>query len=268
MGNVSEKDSGSFFNGLAHHLSASREARQGLASAKDLPSFFDGLGYYVRVSREARQSLASAVAESFSVFDYIEPHENRLSTIIADLLDPKGKHGQGSTFLAAFLKQLVEARCRLASDWETRLDEATVVNEGATSFLSSAARRIDIRIELPQRFGIGIENKPWAGEQEAQLADYSKDLERRYQGGFVLVFLCQRGRKPESISEAEWSELRRLGKCATLHYTGEFLNWLSECFMRAEADKVRHFIKDFRRYIESNLSGVEPTEEEEENVQS
>lgn len=268
MGDVSEKDLGSFFNGLAYHVGASREARQGLASAKDLASFFDGLGYYVRVSREARQSLASAVAESFSVFDYIEPHENRLSTIIADLLDPKGKHGQGSTFLAAFLKQLEDVGCELPPNWQAHLDEATVINEAATSFLADAARRIDIRIELPQPFGIGIENKPWAGEQPDQLAAYSKDLEERYKkGGFVLIFLCRRGRKPESIPEADWSELRRLGKCATLHYTDEFLNWLSECRMRAEADKVRHFIKDFVRYIQSNLSGVEPTEEEE-NVQS
>jgi len=268
MGDVSEKNLGSFFNGLAHHLSASREARQGLASAKDIASFFDGLGYYVRVSREARQALASAVAESFSVFDYIKPDENCLSRIIADLLDPQGKHGQGSTFLAAFLKQLEDVGCELLSNWQAHLDEATVVNEAATSFLSSAARRIDIRIELPQRFGIGIENKPWAGEQEAQLADYSKDLERRYRGGFVLVFLCQRGRTPESISDKEWSDLRQSGRFATLRYTGEFLNWLSECLMRAQADKVRHFIKDFMRYIQSNLRGVEPMEEEEENVQS
>lgn len=166
MGDVSEKDLGSFFQGLGHHLSVSREARQELAPAKDVASFFDGLGYYVRVSREARQALASAVAESFSVFDYIEPDENRLSTIIADLLDPKGKHGQGSTFLAAFLKQLEALGCKIPSHSQADLDGATVVNEATTSFLTSAARRIDIRIELPHRFGIGIENKPWAGEQE------------------------------------------------------------------------------------------------------
>lgn len=139
----------------------------GDVSEKGLASFFDGMEYYVRVSREARQALASAVAESFTVFDYLQPDENLLSRIIADLLDPKGKHGQGSTFLVAFLERLVAVRCTLPSDWRAHVDEATVVNEAATSFLPNTARRIDIRIELPQRFGIGIENKPWAARRAA-----------------------------------------------------------------------------------------------------
>ncbi len=50
-----------------------------------LESFFHGMQYYLDVSREARQALASAVAESFSVFDYLQPDENLLSRIISDL---------------------------------------------------------------------------------------------------------------------------------------------------------------------------------------
>jgi hypothetical protein len=265
MGHVAEKDLASFFDGIRDQIRASREASRSLITDK-LASFFHALQYYLQVSREARQSLESAIAESFNVFDYLQRDENGLSRIIADLLDPKGKHGQGSTFLAAFLEQLAEARCTIPSYSHADLEAASVVKEAPTSFLPDAARRIDIRVDLPQGFGIAIENKPWAGEQAGQLADYSKELEKRYNGGFILVFLCQRGRKRESISDEEWSELRQSGKCATLHYTGEFLKWLSECRMRAEADKVRHFIKDFMRYIESNLSGVEQ-EEEENNVQ-
>ena len=267
MGHVTEKELGSFFDGMRDHVGVSREARRAVVGDNELASFFHGLGYYLQVSREARQSLASAVAESFNVFDYIQPDEVLLSTIIADLLDPKGKHGQGSTFLDVFLRQLVELKCALPSDWEAHLDEATVVKEAATSFLSSPARRIDIRVELPQRFGIGIENKPRADEQAAQLADYSDELDRRYGGRFILVFLCRRGREPESISDEKWSGLQQSGRCATLYYTGEFMNWLSECRKTAEADKVRHFIKDFSRYVQSNLSGVEQ-EEEQGNVQS
>jgi hypothetical protein len=267
MGNVSEKDLAPFFDGMRDQICVSREASRSLVTDK-LVSFFDGLKYYLQVSREARQSLASAVAESFNVFDYIQIRRDEvlLSSIIADLLDPKGKHGQGITFLQAFLRQLEALRCKLPPNWEAHLREAIVINEAVTSFLPDAARRIDIRIDLPQDFGIGIENKPWAGEQADQLTDYSKDLKKRCKGGFILVFLCQRGRKPESISDEEWSELRQSGKCATLHYTGEFLKWLSECRMRAEADKVRHFIKDFTKYVQANLSGTEP-EEEEDNVQ-
>jgi len=265
MEDVTEKELAPFFDGMRDQIRVSREASRSLVTHK-LASFFHGLEYYLQVSREARQSLASAVAESFTVFDYVKTDENLLSRIIGDLLDPKGKHGQGTTFLDAFLKQLEKVGCKLLPNWQAHLGEATVVNEAVTSFLPSAARRIDIRIELPHGFGIGIENKPWAGEQADQLADYSKDLEQRYKGGFILVFLCRRGRKPESISDADRSALEQSGKVATLDYTGEFLEWLSECRMRAEADKVRHFIKDFTKYVRANLSGTEP-EEEKDNVQ-
>lgn len=232
-----------------------------------LESFFYDMQYYLGVSREARQALASAVAESFSVFDYLQPNENLLSRIIAELLDPKGNHGQGSTFLTAFLECLLAVNCTIPPDWPTRVDKATVVNEASTSFLSNSARRIDIRIELPPLFGIGVENKLGAAEQIAQLADYRAELDRRYQGRFVIVFLCQRGRTPASIPGAEWADLRRSGRCALILYSDEFLTWLTECHRRTQADKVRHFLSDFAGYVRSNLGGTGPGEDQDD-VQS
>jgi hypothetical protein len=209
-----------------------------------LESFFHSMEYYLDVSREARQALASAVAASFSIFDYLQPNELLLSRIIADLLDPQGNHGQGSTFLVCFLQRLLAVNCTLPPDWLTRADKATVVNEAATSFLANNARSIDIRIELPPFFGIGIENKPWTVEQVAQLADYRVELDRRYQGQFVLVFLCQQGRTPESIPDAEWMDLQCSGRGALLSYSNDFLTWLVECQQRSQADKIRHFLSD------------------------
>ncbi len=229
-----------------------------------LESFFHGMHYYLDVSREARQALASAVAASFSVFDYLQPDENLLSRLISDLLDPKGNHGQGSAFLVCFLQRLIAVNCTIPPDWLTRVDKATVVNEASTSFLSNNARRIDIRIELPPRFGIGAENKPWAAEQIAQLSDYRVELDRRYQGQFVLVFLCQQGRTPESIPDGEWMDLRRSGRGAILGYSDDFLTWLLDCHRRSQADKIRHFLNDFARYVQSNLGGASVGEDQDD----
>ncbi len=219
-----------------------------------LNTFFEGLRYYIDVSREARKILSRSVASSFNVFDYLNPDENLLSQIIADLLNPNGSHGQDNIFISAFLAKLHKVGCKLPKNWHS-FTEANVVNEASTSFISNTARRIDIRIELPGPFGIGIENKPWAEEQEAQLADYRKELERRYKGNFVLVFLCQRGRLPISIKDTELSELKENGMAAVLNYSDEFLSWLQDCIKLTEADKVRHFLKDFLRYVETKLSG-------------
>lgn len=229
-----------------------------------MEAFFHGMQFYVDVSREARQALASAVAESFSFFDYLQTDENLLSRIIADLLNPKGNHGQGSTFLVCFLQRLIDGECKcvLPTDWLTRVDKALVINEAATSFLLNTMRRIDIRIELPPDFGIGIENKPWAVEQNSQLTDYCTELNRRYMGQFVLVFLCQQGRKPESILEGDWFKLQHSGKGVSLGYTNEFLQWLLDCHQKCKADKVRHFIYDFTKYVRFNLGGINKEEEQ------
>jgi hypothetical protein len=121
-----------------------------------LETFFHDLQYSLDVSREARK----AVADEFCVFDYLRPAETPLSRMIADLLDPRGNHGQGSTFLVCFMQRLQALGCTMPPDWLTRVEQATVDNEAETSFLANNARRIDIRIDLPPGFGIGIENKP------------------------------------------------------------------------------------------------------------
>lgn len=177
------------------------------------------------------------------------------------MLDPRGNHGQGSIFLKCFLEELVKKKCDLPLDWETRVDHGTVTTEACTSFLSTNARRIDIRIELGQDFGIGIENKPWAIEQTAQLADYWNELDRRYRGQFVLIFLCQRGRIPTSITDADWKALQDNRKCAILEYSVHFLTWLVNCQEKSQADKIRHFLKDFEKFVRSTLGGEIPLDD-------
>ena len=228
----------------------------------ELQSFFNGMQFYLDVSRDLRKSWEPHVAPSFSVFDYISMDENILSRIIADLLDPKGPHGQGALFLECFLRLLSEknSNFKLPNAYLKRINDARVKMEARTAFLVQDARRIDIRIELPpsalyQAFGIGIENKPWAIEQENQLADYRDELQGRYPDGFILVFLCQQGRTPASINEQDWTALCKEGRGALISFTVGFLSWLSECRMRCQADKIRHFLADFERYVQANLGG-------------
>lgn len=218
-----------------------------------LNSFFKGMQYYLDVSREARQGLASAVANSFSIFDYLQPSENLLSRIISDLLDPRGNHGQGSTFLKSFLEQLVERKCKLPSGWETRADHAIVATETSTSINQRQKNRYSYR--TTSGFRNRIENKPWANEQISQLADYRDELYRRYGGQFVLIFLCQRGRTLTSIPAVDWKKLEDHNQGAILHYSDHFLTWLVNCQEKSQADKIRHFLKDFEKFVRSTLGG-------------
>jgi hypothetical protein len=128
------------------------------------------------------------------VFDYIRPKENRLSDLIRDLLDANGAHGQGDIFLRDF----IETVCATTpASWTFR----SAIRENSTSLIESHRRRIDIVVDL-QSFGIGIENKPWADDQEDQIRDYVAHLERRFAGKFVIVYLSSAGEGPTSIEPA------------------------------------------------------------------
>jgi hypothetical protein len=62
---------------------------------KDLRNFFAGAERCISVARKRQLFSGRKTASSFNVFTLIEPDENKLSDIIADLLDPQGRHGQG-----------------------------------------------------------------------------------------------------------------------------------------------------------------------------
>jgi hypothetical protein len=78
---------------------------------------------------------------------FFEPNEVTLSRIIADLIDPKGTHGQGPLFLNALLSSLGFNRV-------TWRDPVRVIREG----LTAEGRRIDIVVETPRTL-LGVENK-------------------------------------------------------------------------------------------------------------
>ena len=229
----------------------------------ELDRFFSGLESYDHVWWKAKESLDVHLARAFSVFDYIQPDENGLSRIIADLLDPGGKHGQGVTFLRAFLDMLRDEGAAVRQDGEFDLSKSQIRCEAATTYISHNLRRIDIRIELSRVFGIGIENKPWAGEQPDQLSDYHLELKKRYgEDGFVLCYLCPQGKNPETLKPREKEALESQGRFRILHYSSHLRKWLDECIREVQADKVRSFLKDFRVYLDRNFPSI-PGEEAE-----
>ena len=67
--------------------------------------FFRELVPRLATARELERELDAHLARRFNVFDYLPTHEMGLSRIVADLLDPKGKHGQGASFLKLLIDE-------------------------------------------------------------------------------------------------------------------------------------------------------------------
>jgi len=209
----------------------------------ELGIFYSVLGTRLDISKAARQRIALFNAPDFTPFDYIRPDENTVSRILAGLLDADGTHGQGDLFLRKFLALLRLDRKRPPNPYRV----ATQV----PLFASCVLGFLDILVDFVD-FGIGIENKPWAGEQPNQIERYCTALGKRYPGGFCLVYLSGTGSDPISISGELHMSLKKASRLVTVAY-GELRRWAGDCARICEADKVRWFLRDFERYLAGNF---------------
>lgn len=206
-----------------------------------LTAFFEVLDQKLRHFREMSRHMDRYLATRFNTLALFAPLENKLSDIIADMLRPDGTHGQGAAFLDAFLELVVKL-----SDLRGE-DLVSVIRESPTSYTGAARRRIDVLVTLrtPVQFGIAIENKPWAGEQDYQLQDYQRELQSRFGTEYCLVYLAGTAGEPNSIDPTSLHEDRGAGRFVHVHYGRAFLSWLKECARRCEADRYRWFLLDF-----------------------
>ena len=227
-----------FFDGASHLLIQQTDTLE-----RQVSHFFTDLQFRCATFRELKGYLDRNLASDFNIFDYIAPDENRLSKIIADLLRPDGPHGQSSIFLEAFL-QLIRI-----SDERYYPDKIrNIVQEDSTVYASAFQRRIDITLDFGY-VGIGIENKPWAGEQQDQLQDYQVHLSRKYSNNFVLIYLSGNGTEPQSLTPQTMKDLRTQGRLRVLTYRPDLQRWLETCYKECHAEKVRWFLRDFAKYV-------------------
>jgi len=215
----------------------------------EFSQFFKDLDFRLNLFQTYKQSFDKYLASEFNVFQYILPDENRLSDIIADLLDPKGKHGQKEIFLKEFLELTgISGKCDALKGKITR--------EKATDYIPDSQRRIDIIIDFGE-FGIGIENKPWANEQNDQLKDYNKHLMKKYKDSYLLIYLTPSDSPPTSLTKNEIEDLKRQGAFLTMVYTEKFKIWIENCYKLSDSEKIRLFLKDFIDYIGSQFKSTQ-----------
>lgn len=228
----------------------------------DLRAFFIGLGPAVRIAQRAQAQLDRRVATRFSLFDFFHVQETDLSRVFRDLLDPRGTHGQGDTFLHLFLDEIREIL-----DDEVRghfpagdLRDSRVNLEHHTDM----GRSIDIVVRVRRDTWIGIENKPWAAEQPNQVSDYLRYLQTiagpETHPDAWLVYLSGDGNLPETLPDDPENRMF----CPTLPYRGaergspSLENWVEKCLTECEAERVRWFLTDLIEYIRKWFEPAEP----------
>ena len=181
--------------------------------------------------------------ENFNIYTLLglERRENDThSQIIADLLSPKGSHGQGTLFLKSFLRTL-------SADLEFSDNYIEVIREffiGLVNEDSTEGGRIDILIKIGNQYFI-IENKIDAGEQKNQI--------ERYYNAFPnakIYFLTLDGKKSN-----EHENLKNKGiNYYCISYENEIKKWLEDSIKVIEGkDYLKNSIKQYINLV-NNLT--------------
>ena len=234
--------------------------------------FFDGLLPRLDTARTLQRELDSQLAQRFNVFDYLRTDELGLSRIVADLLNPRGKHGQGPVFLELLLRGL-----KLPFATSERLDHANVEVERTIK----DGRRLDICVRIGNRC-LAIENKPYAGDQPGQVDDYLHWLKSQGFESSLLIYLSPQG-EPPSPESVELADLQ--GESNAHHFFnimpyhgaqedvrdddfGDYrldftlAEWLADCQKSCKVDRLRWFLRDAEAFCKRTVGGQAVTSTE------
>ncbi|NTE00045.1 PD-(D/E)XK nuclease family protein [Agrobacterium tumefaciens] len=159
--------------------------------------------------------------ENFNVFKILklESSEVRMhSAFIAELLNPKGSHGQKDVFLKLFIKSF----CFKGADIDTA--SCTVEIEKHVGFINddrTEGGRIDIFIDDKQNNHVIIENKIYAGDQYNQLVRYHQHSEHA-----DILYLTLEGSEPNINS---YGILKNGEHFKCISYKSNIIEWLEAC---------------------------------------
>ena len=205
-----------------------------------------------RELKEEDEKAAKATGKNFNVFSVPGFGYNELdhSAFLANLLNPKGTHSQGTIFLRHFLSQLDSFECENLEDFKvTREEDVGVYGQ------------IDLLLEKEDTCII-IENKIKIDpkDQDKQLDryyTYAKEEKGLQDEQIKLIYLTPDGRKPREISLSRKDRQRYLDiKLLTLmSYKSHILKWLENCLKEvAKIAPIREVLLQYQALVKG-LSG-------------
>ena len=127
---------------------------------------------------------------------------------------------------------------------------------------------------------IAFENKPYAADGEAQVADYLEFLRRHYGGRFLLIYLSGHGGAPseQSLPEGVCKDGLAIMSFCPRAETGEYeegdplrlpfslSDWLRECRQICDAERLRWFLGEVETFCHKTFGGIVTTTSERKEV--
>ena len=200
--------------------------------------------------------------ENYNIFNdlgFMSDEVHLHSMFLANLLNPKGSHGQRGKFLEVFLKMLQKSFPAISAD-SLELDTA-IASVEVEKFIGrqtdSEGGRIDIYL-TDGKHSIIIENKIYAVDQYHQMLRYwnygmsqkGDDTEK----SFVLIYLTLDGCSPSKESLGE--DLKE-NDIVCLSYKNDIRGWLDRCVeLASRTPLVRETINQYISTIDILTNNV------------
>lgn len=193
----------------------------------------------VGIISEKYDEIAKITGEKFNVFSVMGMESDEVKThsrIIAELLNPRGSHSQGSIFLKLFFEEFEEMKEIENFEFEKAIvlveEHIGIINEDYTK-----GGYIDIVIK-DSKNQVVIENKIYAIDQPGQLLRYKNHYPK-----CKLLYLTLDCKEPSEDSK------RQLVLGTDFHcvsYKTNILNWLEKCHKETiEKPMLREMIKQY-----------------------
>lgn len=200
--------------------------------------------------------------ENYNIFNdlgFMSDEVHLHSMFLANLLNPKGSHGQRGKFLEAFLKMLQKSFPAISAD-RLVLDTANAsveVEKYIGRQTDNEGGRIDIYL-TDGKHSIIIENKIYASDQHHQMLRYwnygmsqkVNDTEK----SFVLIYLTLDGCSPSKDSLGQ--DLKE-NDIVCLSYKSDIRGWLDRCVeLSSRTPLVRETINQYISTIDILTNNV------------
>jgi hypothetical protein len=205
----------------------------------------------VSIIQKKYDDLAEYSGEHYNVFDILGVRSDELShsTILTNLLDAKGKHGQKDIFLKLFIEQihplLEKSRySEYINSFDT--ENATAKKEisiGGVKYDTAEGGRVDIVVGSSHKHLV-IENKIYAGDQDQQLLRYNNHYKND-----PIIYLTLNGDEP---SKASKGDLVLGTDFICISYHTDLSNWLEKCIKEmANKPIIRETLNQYLFLIKS-----------------
>ena len=195
------------------------------------------LAHGQRLGRVYAPLSKGAHGERFNLFHLLGVGHLEVSThssLLRDLLDPEGSHGQGDVFLRRFvsvmeLPPLPDGKVKVSSE------------VGIGTVTENSGGRLDLVVACGPKRALLIENKLYAGEQNLWVSRYLN-----HAPGAILIFLTLDGRSPENLPTGE-----RPPNLLCRSYAVHVIEWIKQCRKEAVlAPTVRESLSQYLHLLQ------------------